>query len=75
MARKTSFICQNCGAVSSRWQGKCEACGDWNSIIEEASGGGIAAAVGGKVARGARFALSGLGWQEPIAPRVATGIA
>ena len=30
-----SFVCQNCGAAFGRWQGKCEACGEWNSIIEE----------------------------------------
>jgi len=36
MARRTvSFVCQNCGAVTGRWQGKCEACGEWNSIVEE----------------------------------------
>ncbi len=36
MAKSTkSFICQNCGAVHSRWSGKCESCGEWNSIAEE----------------------------------------
>src|SRR5262245_48176235 len=36
MARKTpTFICQNCGAVYGRWQGKCDACGEWNTIAEE----------------------------------------
>ncbi|MGH6798029.1 MAG: hypothetical protein ACREDI_06560, partial [Roseiarcus sp.] len=24
---RASFVCQNCGAVSGRWQGRCEACG------------------------------------------------
>jgi DNA repair protein RadA/Sms len=32
---KSSFICQSCGAVSARWAGKCESCGEWNTIIEE----------------------------------------
>jgi len=32
---KTSYICQSCGAVSSKWAGKCEACGEWNCIAEE----------------------------------------
>jgi len=31
-----NFVCQNCGAVTSRWQGKCESCGEWNTIVEEA---------------------------------------
>src|SRR5690242_14415222 len=36
MARtKTQFVCQNCGAKSPKWQGKCNACGQWNSFVEE----------------------------------------
>ena len=33
---KTTFVCQNCGAVSPRWAGKCPSCGEWNTLIEEA---------------------------------------
>lgn len=37
MAKKNSqFVCQNCGTVYPRWTGKCEACGEWNTITEEA---------------------------------------
>ncbi|MCC6488089.1 MAG: DNA repair protein RadA [Candidatus Hydrogenedentes bacterium] len=32
---KTSFVCQNCGSVTMRWAGRCEECGEWNSIVEE----------------------------------------
>ena len=32
---KSSFVCQSCGAVSARWQGKCAACDEWNTILEE----------------------------------------
>ncbi|MEZ5814531.1 MAG: DNA repair protein RadA [Alphaproteobacteria bacterium] len=32
---KTSYVCQSCGAVSSRWAGKCEACEAWNTITQE----------------------------------------
>jgi DNA repair protein RadA/Sms len=32
---KTSFFCQNCGAQSAKWIGKCPACGEWNSYVEE----------------------------------------
>ncbi|MEC8583592.1 MAG: DNA repair protein RadA, partial [Pseudomonadota bacterium] len=36
MAKRTSqYICQACGAVSAKWAGKCEACGEWNSMVEE----------------------------------------
>ncbi|MCL2453189.1 MAG: DNA repair protein RadA, partial [Alphaproteobacteria bacterium] len=56
----SSFVCQNCGAVSQRWQGRCDACGAWNTIVEESPAGGI----GAKQAQGARkgrvFSLSAL---------------
>ncbi len=32
---KTSFFCQNCGNQSSKWLGKCPACGEWNTYVEE----------------------------------------
>ena len=32
---KTMYVCQNCGAVSARWQGKCASCEEWNTIVEE----------------------------------------
>ncbi|WP_035440577.1 ATPase domain-containing protein, partial [Asaia sp. SF2.1] len=30
------FVCQACGAVTSKWSGRCDACGEWNTIVEEA---------------------------------------
>ncbi|EMM86542.1 DNA repair protein RadA [Leptospira santarosai str. 2000027870] len=33
-----TFICQSCGESFSRWAGKCESCGNWNSIMEEFGG-------------------------------------
>lgn len=32
----TQHVCQACGAVHPRWAGRCDACGEWNSIAEEA---------------------------------------
>ncbi|MDZ7722449.1 MAG: DNA repair protein RadA [candidate division KSB1 bacterium] len=32
---KTHFVCQECGSETPRWQGKCPACGTWNSLVEE----------------------------------------
>ena len=32
---KTVFYCKNCGAESPKWVGKCPACGEWNTYIEE----------------------------------------
>lgn len=37
MAKKNStvFVCNGCGYESSKWLGKCPACGEWNSFFEE----------------------------------------
>ena len=32
---KTIYVCQNCGAQRSRWEGKCSDCGEWNTYVEE----------------------------------------
>jgi DNA repair protein RadA/Sms len=32
---KTTFFCQNCGHESAKWLGKCPACGQWNTFVEE----------------------------------------
>src|SRR5690606_31284970 len=32
---KVRFVCQECGESFPRWEGKCGACGEWNSLVEE----------------------------------------
>lgn len=32
---KSAYVCQNCGNESSKWIGKCPACGEWNTYVEE----------------------------------------
>lgn len=32
---KTSFFCQNCGAQTPKWVGKCPSCSEWNTFVEE----------------------------------------
>lgn len=32
---KTTYFCQNCGAQSPKWIGKCSSCGEWNTYVEE----------------------------------------
>ena len=34
---KSRFICQNCGASFSKWAGRCENCGEWNTLLEQAT--------------------------------------
>jgi len=72
---KSSFVCQNCGAVSQRWQGKCESCGEWNSILEEDISGGIGAKVARNMRKGRVFALEGLQGTHVEAPRMVSGIS
>lgn len=72
---KLQFICQNCGAVSPRWQGRCEACGEWNTLVEENAGGGIGGGPGRVAKKGRVVELHPLVGDNREAPRVATGIA
>jgi DNA repair protein RadA/Sms len=36
MAAKHRFVCQTCGSAYPKWTGKCDNCGAWNSLVEEA---------------------------------------
>jgi DNA repair protein RadA/Sms len=62
-----SFTCQNCGAVYNRWQGKCESCGEWNSIAEE---GAVATGPGRAGRKGRVFALEPLTGATHDSPRL-----
>ena len=35
MKAKTLFFCTECGNTTPKWQGKCPACGAWNTIVEQ----------------------------------------
>ena len=68
------FTCTACGATHRKWAGRCEACGAWNSISEEAplttgpSGKGLGAA------RGRTIPLTTLSTEEPPPPRTGSGM-
>ncbi len=73
-ALKTTFVCQSCGAESLRWAGKCPACGDWNTLLEESQaiappGSGFAPSVKGRV-----VALETLKGENNETPRFQTGL-
>ncbi|SMC50645.1 DNA replication and repair protein RadA [Fulvimarina manganoxydans] len=72
---KITFICQACGAVYNRWQGKCDACGEWNTIVEESSAGGVAGGPQRSRRKGRPSALLPLAGENEEAPRIASGIA
>jgi len=33
---KRRYVCQACGSVTTRWQGQCPDCSEWNTLVEEA---------------------------------------
>ncbi|MGO9702350.1 MAG: DNA repair protein RadA [Xanthobacteraceae bacterium] len=70
VARGQNFVCQSCGAAASRWAGRCEACGAWNTLVEEG-----AAAAARSSRKGRLFAVEPLKGQTHEAPRLASGIA
>ncbi|HZR62829.1 MAG TPA: DNA repair protein RadA [Xanthobacteraceae bacterium] len=66
---QNSFVCQSCGAASAKWAGRCEACGAWNTLVEEG------AAVPARLSRKGRpFAVEPLKGETHEAPRIACGI-
>ncbi len=73
---RTRYVCQSCGAVHPKWQGKCEGCGAWNTLVEEAPearppAGSSARAAGG----GRRIEFVGLTGSSAPPARIPTGIA
>ena len=67
-----TFVCQSCGAAHAKWAGRCEDCGAWNAIVEEATAS-PAAAAGGRV-QGRRIELVALEGKSRPPPRLASGI-
>ena len=74
---KTSFICQACGAVHNRWSGKCDSCGEWNTIVEENPLAGIGGGPSGlrSARKGRVVALTTVFGEIEDAPRIRSGIA
>ncbi|RJE79788.1 DNA repair protein RadA [Paracoccus sp. JM45] len=69
----SSFTCTACGAAHKKWAGRCESCGEWNTIIEEAPlsqgpGRGLGAH------KGRAVPLSNLSTTEPPPPRNLSGM-
>jgi DNA repair protein RadA/Sms len=70
-----AFVCQACGAVTSRWSGKCASCGEWNSIIEETTPSGSPALIAIKGGKGRLATFETLATATHEAPRLPSGIA
>ena len=70
-----AYACAECGAVHAKWAGRCDSCGAWNSIQEQAA---LSAAGPGKslgARRGTAVPLVALSGEEEAPPRIATGVA
>ncbi len=76
MARPASvYICQACGATAAKWSGKCDNCGEWNTLTQEALPAPVSGARGSSLPAGRATALTGLKGDEPEPQRIETGIA
>jgi len=68
------FVCQSCGSVHSKWAGRCDSCGEWNSLVEEiTSQHSKPVRKGGKKTRSIDFV--DLGGESADVPRLRTNIA
>ncbi|MBJ3762243.1 DNA repair protein RadA [Maribius pontilimi] len=74
MAKTPSFHCTACGASYTKWSGRCDACGAWNTIVEDAglSTGPASKSLGNKRGRG--MALTDLAAEEAPPPRTRSGM-
>jgi DNA repair protein RadA/Sms len=68
----SSYVCQECGASQPKWSGRCDACGGWNTLVEEMAAGGPPKGLGGK--RGRKIAFSPLDGEIVPVMRRTTGI-
>ena len=70
----TSYSCSACGNVTTKWSGRCEACGEWNTIVEDGglSVGPKKGSIGGMKGNGIK--LTDLASQEAPLPRTHSGI-
>ena len=78
MARSDNvYVCQSCGAVHSKWAGRCDDCGEWNALVEEAPAAplGSQATAPKKRGRAARLDLVDLGADTPEPPRLISGMS
>lgn len=73
MARALAFVCQSCGTAHSKWSGRCDGCGGWNTIVEESVA--IPGGAGTRRSKGRPFALEDLKATDELPPRRITGIA
>jgi len=67
------FVCQSCGTIHGKWAGRCDACGEWNVLVEETTSQTVKA--GAKRRKGRTVDFVDLGGESADVPRLETGIA
>ncbi len=68
------YACQSCGAVHGKWAGRCDACGGWNTLVEETPDQGPGKARAPRRSRGRGIEFTTLkGSSQPL-PRLQSGI-
>jgi DNA repair protein RadA/Sms len=72
--RQSIYVCQSCGATTPKWSGRCESCGEWNSIVEEAPRETAPGGLGGRPRRGKSVPFVSLRGTSEKAPRRVSGI-
>ncbi len=72
---RARYVCQACGAVYPKWAGRCDACGEWNTLQEEAPATARGPGPAAKVAGGRRVEFVGLQGSSAPPPRIPTGLA
>ena len=74
-APKSQYVCQNCGAASPRWVGKCPGCGEWNTLLEETEAVPVPGSGLSRTSRGKPVSLETLSERSEEAPRFTTGLS
>ena len=69
------YVCNQCGNVSTKWSGKCEACGQWNTISEMAGSAAPPVGRGAKKTKGKSVELAPLAGQDKEPERRKSGIS
>jgi DNA repair protein RadA/Sms len=70
----TLFVCQSCGTSHGKWAGRCDACGEWNTLVEETAGQNIVP-LSKRRKKGRVIDFVDLGGESADVPRLISGIA
>ncbi|MEL7487034.1 MAG: AAA family ATPase, partial [Pseudomonadota bacterium] len=70
-----TFVCQSCGAVTGKWAGRCDECGEWNTIVAEQAEAPPGSLGAGKTSKGKVIEFASLEGESASTPRFNSGNA